>query len=151
MANTHNLFQTFNSDLQISQIKIDRIMSSRDNLKSKIESYITNNHSEYKTEFFIQGSYKMNTIIRTKDDTCDMDYGVYFKNNPDNIAGTTLQTWIKNAVDGVTDDVQHRKKCITVNYKADYNIDIPVYLQQESDNHPFLAVKNENWREDDPK
>jgi hypothetical protein len=151
MANSHSLFQTFNSDLQITQTKTDRLMSSRDNLKSKIESYLKNNHSEYKTEFFIQGSYKMKTMIRTKDDTCDMDYGVYFKNNPDNVTCTTLQTWIKNAVDGTTDDIQHRKKCITVNYKADYNIDLPVYLQEESDEHPFLAVKNGDWREDDPR
>lgn len=151
MANAHNLFQTFNSSLQITQTKKDRLMSSRDNLKNKIETYIKDNHSEYKVDFFIQGSYKMGTMIRTKDDTCDMDYGVYFDSNPDDVTCTTLQTWVKKAVENVTDDVQHRNKCITVNYKADYNIDLPVYIQKSTDEHPFLAVKNGDWREDDPK
>lgn len=151
MANTHNLFQQFNSDLQITSTKKDRMITSRDNLRKKIRKYFSEEHPDYKPKFYIQGSYKMKTTIRTKDDTCDMDDGVYFDNNPDNVTCTTLQTWVRNAVDGTTDDIQHRKKCITVNYKADYNIDLPVYLFKDTDDHPSLAVKNGDWREDDPK
>ena len=126
MANTHNLFQQFNTDLQITSTKKDRMITSRDNLRKKIRKYFSEEHTDYKPKFYIQGSYKMKTIIRTKDDTCDMDDGVWFDSNPDNVTCTTLQTWVKNAVDGTTDDIQHRKKCITVNYKSDYNIDLPV-------------------------
>lgn len=94
----------------------------------------------------------MNTSIRTKEDTCDLDDGVYFRDNPDDVSSTTLQKWVKNAVDGTTNDIRHRKKCVTVNYVADYNIDFPVYLfNEETDEHPFLAIKNDGWREDDPK
>jgi hypothetical protein len=152
MAYTHNLFQQFNSDLQITSTKKDKMITSRDNLREKIRKDFKKNHEGYNPKFYIQGSYKMSTMIRTKDDTCDMDDGVYFSDNPDNVTGTTLQTWVKNAVDGTTDDIQHRKKCITVNYEADYNIDLPIYLfDKDNDDHPFLAVKNDNWREDDPK
>jgi hypothetical protein len=152
MANTHTLFQEFNSDLQITSTKRTRLITSRDNLRDKIRKYFKDNHSAYSPKFCMQGSYKMKTTIKTKDDTCDIDDGVYFDKNPDKVTGTTLQSWVKNAIDGTTEDISHRKKCITVNYKADYNIDLPVYLFDSSiDDHPYLAIKNEDWREDDPK
>jgi hypothetical protein len=152
MANTHTLFQSFNSDLQITSTKRGQLTTSRDNLRDKIRTYFDKNHPEYHPKFCMQGSYKMKTTIRTKDDTCDIDDGVYFDCNPDDVSCTTLQTWVKKAVDGTTDDISHRKKCITVNYKADYNIDLPVYLfDEDTDNHPFLAIKDGDWREDDPK
>ena len=151
MANTHNLFQQFNSDLQITPTKKDKMIISRDNLRKKIKKCFKEDHDGYTPKFYIQGSYKMGTIIRTKDDTCDMDDGVWFDSNPDGVTGTTLQTWVKNAIDGTTDDIQHRKKCITVNYKADYNIDLPVYLFEDTDDNHSLAIKNSDWREDDPR
>lgn len=151
MANTHNLFQEFNSSLQINSSKKERLIKSRDNLRNKIRKYFLENHSKYHPKFFMQGSYKMGTMIRTKDDTCDIDDGVYFDSNPEDVTCTTLQTWVKNAVDGSTDSISHRKKCITVDYKTDYNIDLPVYLFKKEENHPLLAIKNGDWREDDPK
>lgn len=152
MANTHSLFQTFNSDLQITNTKKNRLITSRDNLRDKIRTHFSKNHPNYQPTFWMQGSYKMKTTIRTKDDTCDIDDGVYFEKNPDNVSCTTLQTWVKDAVMGTTDSITHRKKCITVDYKADYNIDLPVYIfDKKVDKHPFLAIKNEDWREDDPK
>lgn len=95
----------------------------------------------------------MGTTIRTKDDTCDLDDGVYFENNPEDVDCKTLQSWVKDAVDGITDSAAtHKKKCITVDYKAGYNIDLPVYLfDQDIEYHPQLAIKNEDWRLDDPK
>jgi hypothetical protein len=153
MANTHNLFQQFNTDLQITRTKKTNLIRSRDNLRDKIKTYFKENHPNYKPRFCMQGSYKMKTTIRTKDDTCDIDDGVYFNSNPENVTCSTLQTWVKNAVDGTTENISHRKKCITVDYVADYNIDIPVYVfDEEEDKHPLLAIKSELWnRFDDPK
>lgn len=153
MANTHNLFSQFNGELQITASKRDRLMTSRDNLRKTIKKYFDENHSKYKLSFYIQGSYKMGTSIRTKDDTCDLDDGVYFKNNPEDVDCKTLQSWVKDAVDGIVDStVTHKKKCITVDYKAGYNIDLPVYLfDQDIEYHPRLAIKDEDWRLDDPK
>jgi hypothetical protein len=152
MANSHNLFQVFNTDLQITDTKKNRLINSRDNLRKKIKDYFTEKHPGYYPKFFMQGSYKMGTLIRRKDDTCDIDDGVYFNSNPDGVTCTTLQTWVKNAVEGTTDSISHRKKCITVDYKADYNIDLPVYLfDKDAVDHPSLAIKDGDWREDDPK
>ena len=49
----------------------------------KIKDYFNENHPEYKPTFYIQGSYKMGTTIRTKEDECDLDDGCYFIPKPD--------------------------------------------------------------------
>lgn len=153
MANCNNLFIEFNGNLNITKTKKESLITSKDNLRTKIKKHFADKHPGYTPTFYIQGSYKMNTQIRTKDDTCDLDDGVYFKGNPDNVTCTTLQRWVKEAVDGTTDSTpSHRKKCITVDYKAEYNIDLPVFLfDKENDDHPKLAVKDGDWQEDDPK
>lgn len=153
MANCDNLFKEFNGNLTITKSKKDSLITSKDNLRTKIKKHFEEKHPNYKPTFYIQGSYKMGTQIRTKDDTCDLDDGVYFKQNPDNVTCATLQGWVKDAVDGVTDTTpSHRKKCITVDYKAGYDIDLPVFLfNKDNDTHPLLAVKNSSWQEDDPK
>lgn len=153
MANSDSLFKEFNGNLMITKTKKESLIISKGNLRSIIKNYFVVKHPNYKPSFYIQGSYKMNTQIRTKDDTCDLDDGVYFKNNPDDVSCTTLQRWVKEAVDGVTDATpSHRQKCITVDYKAGYNIDLPVFLFDDKvDVHPELAVKDGDWREDDPK
>jgi len=153
MANLHNLFTEFNDELKITKSKRQNLMTSKDNLRRKIREYFSKHHPNYKPKFYIQGSYKLKLIIRTKDDTCDLDDGVYFEKNPDNVSATTLQGWVKNAVEGTTDsEVEHRKKCITVDYEAGYNIDLPVLVfDSEVDDHPNLAVKNSGFQDDDPK
>lgn len=155
MANCDNLFKKFNSEgyLQITGTKDKNLRRSRKNLRDTIRADFKANHPNYKPTFFTQGSYATGTAIRTKDDTCDMDDGVYFKSNPDDVTATTLQKWVKEAVNGITNATpQHRKKCITVDFTAGYNIDLPVFLfDEEVDSHPQLAVKNTGWQNDDPK
>ena len=153
MANLHNLFLEFKDELKITKTKKDNLMTSKDNLRKKIRDYFKKHHPNYIPRFYIQGSYKLKLLIRTKDDTCDLDDGVYFEDNPDNVSASTLQKWVKSAVEDTTDSaVEHRNKCITVDYKAGYNIDLPVLLfNSKSDVHPELAVKNTGFQEDDPK
>lgn len=153
MANLHYLFTEFSDELKITKSKRDSLMKSKDNLRKRIREHFSKNHPLYKPRFYIQGSYKLKIMIRTKDDTCDLDDGVYFKENPEGVTGTTLQKWVKEAVEGTTDSsVEHRKKCVTVDYKAGYNIDLPVLLfDSKTDSHPNLAVKNSGFQDDDPK
>lgn len=153
MANSDQLFKQFDNELNITTSKKKALITSKENLRIKIKDYFSKNHPNYKPQFYIQGSYKLKTLIRTKDDTCDLDDGVYFKENPDNVTGTTLQSWVKRAVDGTTDATpQHRKKCITIDYKAGYNIDLPVLVfNADKDAHPYLAIKDSAFQIDDPK
>lgn len=153
MANLDNLFREFNDELCITATKKSKMIASKDHLRNKIKDHFKKNHPGYTPKFYIQGSYKLKTSIRTKDDTCDLDDGIYFNSNPDNVTGTTLQKWVKEAVDGTTDATPiHKKKCVRVDYKAGYNIDLPVLVfDEENDEHPMLAVKNEDFQLDDPK
>ncbi len=153
MANLDNLFREFNDELCITATKKSKMIASKDHLRNKIKDHFKTNHPGYIPKFYIQGSYKLKTSIRTKDDTCDLDDGIYFESNPDNVTGTTLQKWVKEAVDGTTDATPiHKKKCVRVDYKAGYNIDLPVLVfDEENDEHPMFAVKNEDFQLDDPK
>ena len=153
MANLNYLFKQFNDELSVTDSKKSMMINSREHLREKIRKSFEQNHKGYSPKFYIQGSYKLRTLIRTKDDTCDMDDGVYFPSNPDNVTGTTLQRWVKDAVEGTTDATPtHKKKCIRVDYKAGYNIDLPVMVfDEDKDDHPLLAVKNSDFQIDDPK
>lgn len=153
MANLDYLLKKFNDELSITDSKKTKMIASKDHLRVKIKDYFEKNYAGYTPKFYIQGSYKLKTLIRTKDDTCDLDDGVYFTNNPDNVTCTTLQKWVKKAVEGTTDATPtHKKKCIRVDYKAGYNIDLPVMVfDEDNDQHPWLAVKNGDFQLDDPK
>lgn len=151
MANCNKLFLDFDKNLNITNKKREGLMNSKEVLRDRIRKYFKDNHPEYKPVFYIQGSYKMGTTILTKDDDCDLDDGVYFKREID-VTGTTLQTWVKNALDGATSTApEHRKKCVRVIYQSDYHIDFPVYYFPKDSEHPLLAIKNENLQESDPK
>lgn len=151
MANCNKLFLDYYQNLKISKDKRKRLMDSKEVLRKRIKKYFKKNHPEYVPEFWIQGSYKMKTLILTKDDECDLDDGIYF-NRALGVNGTTLQTWVWNAVNGATSTApQHRKKCVRVIYKADYHIDFPIYYFPEDEENPWLAVKNQELEESDPK
>ena len=151
MADCHNLFSDFNNDLKITETKKQNLMTSKDNIREKIKKWFKENHPDYVPEFYIQGSKKLGTLIRTKEDTCDLDDGVYFKREV-GVTGTTLQNWIYEAVKNITNaEVIHKAKCIRVIYANNYHIDIPVYYFPEDEEHPQLAVKNSDLEESDPK
>ncbi|WP_341835016.1 cyclic GMP-AMP synthase DncV-like nucleotidyltransferase [Chitinophaga pollutisoli] len=150
MANCDHLFSKYNDEIRIGSKKNGRMMDSKNALRKRIRKWFKDNHPEYEPKFFIQGSYKMKTGIRTKDDICDLDDGVYFFRKPD-VTGTTLQGWIWDAVNGYTDtDPEHRKKCIRSIFAGDYEIDHPVYYK--IDGAPYrIAVKDAEFEDSDPK
>ncbi len=151
MANCNKLFLDFNVNLNIPKVKKDKLKVSKEEIRTKIRNYFKANYPGYIPEFYIQGSYKLGTIILTKDNECDLDDGVYFRREQ-GVSGTTLQTWVKNAVDGHTKTpTEHRKKCIRVIFKSEYHIDIPVYYFPDGSDHPLLAIKNDDCSESDPK
>ena len=153
MANCHNLFTQYNSNISIESKKKERLRKSKDHLISVIEKFFIDNYPDYKPQFFIQGSYKMATMIITKDNDCDLDLGVHFVLEPD-IQPEALMKRVKKAVDGITNaSTQIKSKCVRVIYANDYHIDLPIYKQSEDDDYPWLAIKGEEWdtEESDPR
>jgi len=150
MANCHKLFDTFCSEISLTSGKKSKMTTSKNALRARIREYFKDNHPEYVPKFFIQGSYKMGSAIRKKDDICDLDDGIYFFRSPD-VTATTLQGWVWDAVYGYTStDPEHRKKCIRKLFVNDYEIDYPVYYKID-DQEYMIAVKNIGWEESDPK
>lgn len=154
MSNCNNLFIKFNGELNITPTKKKSLMASRDKIRDDIRNFFKDKHPEYKPKFRGQGSYPLGTMIRTKDDTCDLDNGVYFFPKPEETC-TTIQGWVWDAVENATSEKpQHRQKCIRVIYKGDYHIDLPVYYKESETNtseNPYLAVKDNGWQKSDPK
>ena len=150
MANCHHLFGEFTTEISLTSNKKTKMTTSKDGLRERIRKYFKEHHPEYIPKFYIQGSYKMKTGIRTKDDICDLDDGVYFFRTPD-VTATTLQNWVWDAVNGYTStSPEHRKKCIRTIFSGEYEIDIPVYYKINGQEYQ-LAVKNNGWENSDPK
>src|SRR5690606_10317106 len=112
MSDCHSLFLDYHDEIKIGRTKKDRMVSSKESLRKRIRKWFKDNQPDYEPKFFIQGSHKMKTGVRTKEDICDLDDGIYFFREPD-VTATTLQGWVWNAVNGYTDTApEHRKKCI---------------------------------------
>lgn len=150
MANCHELFQSYFNEICIGSNKKNKMITSKNKLRDRIRKWFKDNHPEYEPKFYIQGSHKMKNGIRTEEDICDLDDGVYFFRQPD-VTATTLQGWIWDAVEGYTDTTpEHRKKCIRSIFAGDYEIDHPVYYK--IDNQCYrIAVKDVGFEDSDPK
>ena len=151
MADCQNLFRSYLTKISIDSEKEKRMKTSRDKLRDRIRDWFKKNQPDYKPWFYVQGSTKMKSVIRTKDDICDLDDGVYFFQTPKHVP-ETLQNWVHQAVDGYTSKpAQHRKKCIRTIFAGDYEIDHPVYYKDADTNEYQIAIKGDGWRDDDPK
>jgi len=157
MANTNKQFQEYDINLSIPVSKKEKMAISREAGRKQIEAHFKKNHPEYPVSFWIQGSHKNSLNIRTEEDDCDQDDGVYIDRDPqDSVDGTTLQKWVFEALkDITTETTEHRKKCIRNNYKpinlGTYHLDYPVYYKTAKMDHPMLAVKNSDLEESDPQ
>lgn len=150
MADCHSLFLDYQEEISIGKAKKDRMILSKEALRKRIRKWFQDNHPDYEPKFFIQGSHKMKTGIRTKEDICDLDDGIYFFKAPD-VTATTLQSWVWNAVNGYTITApEHRKKCIRSIFAGDYEIDHPIYYKIDGQEYK-IAIKNIGFEDSDPK
>jgi hypothetical protein len=150
MANCQDLFLGYKEDICIGKSKKDRMISSKEGLRKRIRKWFKDYHPDYEPKFFIQGSHKMKSGIRTKDDICDLDDGIYFFREPD-VTATTLQGWVWDAVNGYTATTpEHRKKCVRSIFAGDYEVDHPIYYKVDGQNYR-IAVKDNGFEDSDPK
>ena len=150
MANCHNLFQDYHGNISIGSKKNEKMKNSKEGLRKRIREWFKANHPEYVPYFYIQGSYKMKNGIRTSEDICDLDDGIYFFRAPD-VTASTLKDWVKQAVDGYTNiAAENRKKCIRTIFSNDYEIDHPVYCKEDGKEYQ-IAVNGIGFEDSDPK
>ncbi|MVZ60808.1 hypothetical protein GQF63_02105 [Sphingobacterium humi] len=124
--------------------------NSKEGLRKRITAWFKENHPDYVPYFYIQGSYKMKNGIRTAEDICDLDDGIYFFREPD-VSASTLKEWVRQAVDGYTATApENRKKCVRSIFVNDYEIDHPVYYKIDGQEYK-IAVKGVGFENSDPK
>lgn len=151
MTNLHKQFKKFEEKISITSTQERNIVNRHKIIREIITLYFKDK-PEFKTpDFLIQGSYKMKTMVQKKDGSYDVDLGVYFKDKP-NVKCTTVQKYIVDAVKSQTaEGAQHLKKCIRLIYSGEFNIDLPVYYQGSNDSLAWIAIKDGEWRKDDPE
>ena len=139
MADLSKNFIAFSKEVSLTKTNRLYLRKARANITRKLKSYFT----EYNLpviEFKVQGSFTMNTIIRSLHDPFDIDIGLYLRNQGNDNANwpktETVSQWIINALcDHTTFKPINKRKCVRILYKAGteiaYHVDIPVYIEFE--------------------
>lgn len=111
-------------------------------------------------ESFNQGSYDMGTGIEPADGDYDIDVGVIL-NSPMPSDPVMAKSWVHDAVQGHTNNVRHRRNCITVYYQQygepKFHVDLAVYCRDAFGRlclgvgKPGSAPSERKWQMADPK
>jgi len=151
MANLHTQFRSFEERISMTDTQLELIKQRHNTLRDVIKDKKKKKKGFKVPDFYIQGSYKMKTMVQKKDGSFDVDLGVFFSEKPKETP-TTVQSYVLDAVKNQTKSgAEHLKKCIRVNYTGEFNVDLPVYYQENNDSQAYIAVKNGDWIEDDPE
>ncbi|MFF0830671.1 cyclic GMP-AMP synthase DncV-like nucleotidyltransferase [Brevibacillus sp. NPDC003359] len=156
MSNCHDLFTTFHNEIYLDSSKKESLRTSRNAIRNKIKKYFKDDLKVKEPKFYGQGSYMMNTTVTPIDGEYDIDDGLYLEHLTDVAEEewpktATVHRWVVDAVTGHTDTPPVDKNtCVRVIYKAEYHVDIPIYVKKK-DEHPKLAHKTEGWIDSDPK
>lgn len=142
-------FLKFNQNLTITSTKVKLLIKTRKAIQQKLKNYFSNKTNTTTPGFYIQGSYKHETIIRKQNDTCDIDVGLYFFKKPE-ISPAAIHNNIFSVLENHTKEKPTVKnKCVRVYYSGQFHIDLPVYYVEG--NKYYIGIGDNGWREDDPK
>lgn len=149
-SDCHDNFLNFNETISISSEKVSNLRSAHNTIRDKLTNYFSNYPHIPPIQFFIQGSYKMDTMVENINKFSDVDLGVYFQEKPD-IEISTLQWHIKQALSGHTSkDIEVKKMCVRLNYVRDFHIDLPIYYKNDY-GKIYFGTKAYGWQKSDPK
>lgn len=149
-SDNHINFLRFNDAISISLEKVSNLRSAHNSIRKKLTGYFSNYFHIPPIQFFIQGSYKMGTMVENMNKFSDVDLGVYFQDKPD-IKVSTLQWHIKQALTGHTSrELEVKKMCVRLNYVRDFHIDLPIYYKNDY-GKIYFGTKAYGWQKSDPK
>ncbi len=141
----------FNNKLTPSLERIENLKRAHLTIRKKVREYFTRHTNISKPEFFIQGSYKMKTLIEPPNLECDVDLGVYFGEKPP-VTYNTIQKYIKEALDTHTSrGVELKQKCVRLHYAFDFHIDLPIYYMGQNRKTIYFGSRSEEWIPSDPR
>lgn len=165
MANSHDLFLNFNSQIKLSDSSKEMLKMARNSLRERVESgfkkLTLDVRKTHSLEFQSQGSFVMDTIIKPPyTDDFDLDDGIYFlggipeekRPDPKVFHNLVIKSIDKNSdIEEITD----KSTCVRVKYykpngeERGFHIDLPIYYKTNTD-IPDLADKENDWIESSP-
>lgn len=165
MANSHNLFQHYNSAIKLPENDREKLKQARNSLRARMKRVYNelpdNEKKTHNIEFQSQGSFVMDTIIKPYVDDFDLDDGVYFQGNLVKEQRSDTQIFhdlIIKAIDknNEIEDIIDKPTCVRVKYYSKYgdrdlgfHIDLPIYYAENYET-PELAHTEEGWMESSP-
>jgi len=163
MATLHKEYNGFNSNIRLTQSRIDSLNKSKKEIRKKIRDWFsTNKPEEIQPKFGGQGSFMMGTgvnpIVKYDNEgnkllKYDLDYGIYFIGDKDDTKKQSITTWHNWVYDSVKNhtnqDPIDKNTCVRVIFADGHNIDLPIYYKK--DDLLELAHKAKAWIESDPK
>lgn len=150
-SNCDDLFKRFNQTITIHPDKVANLRRAHNTIRSKVSSYFKKYTNLPTPDFYIQGSYKMGTIIENRNTLCDIDLGVFFPQHP-NMNVETIQNHIKKALIGHTSrGVTIKTNCVRLNYVRDFHIDLPIYYVDGYSGKTYFGSRGYEWEHSEPK
>lgn len=150
-SNCDDLFKKFNQTITIHPDKVTNLRSAHNTIRSKVSTYFEKYTNLPIPNFYIQGSYKMGTVIENRSTICDVDLGVFFPQHP-KMNVETIQNHIKKALKGHTSKgVTIKTNCVRLNYVRDFHIDLPIYYIDGYSGKTYFGSRGYEWEHSEPK
>ena len=153
MSNCHKQFMGYNNNLDIPRTTFDRLIGARVVVENQLKKYFSKIEGYNIKGFKVQGSKSSKTMIRKRNDTVDIDFGVYFYPKPVHSPATVIKKVYDALHELRTKYAPTRKnKCVRVEYRAEskIHIDVPIfYLEKLSgERNPHIATPT-GWIQSD--
>jgi hypothetical protein len=154
MADVQGLFETFHSQIRTSYEINDQLREKKDIIVERVKNHLGKMERPSCAEL-IQGSYKMSVGVLPVDGSeYDIDVGLRFSFDESSHSAEEVRSWVFDAVDGHTQQVDEKAPCIRVTYSDGYHVDLVCYCRWEDANgteHYRLARRSTGWRPADPQ
>ncbi|MCF8721778.1 nucleotidyltransferase domain-containing protein [Nitrospina gracilis] len=151
MAELQKYFEQFHKKIRFDNEDILR--KKRDCILNRIRKHLSDNDRPGFKEL-LQGSYKykvgINPIAKLE---FDIDVGLRFDFAEDDYTADEVRSWVLEAVDGHTDNIEGKGPCIRVSYSGDFHVDLILYANWEdgAGQEQFrLAHKKDGWVKANP-
>lgn len=169
MADIQKQLEAFHETIKLKRFKENKVLrDKRDIVLNLLAKRLTAFFEEkglkcpsYTT--FDQGSYPMGTGIQPLYLDFDIDVGIIFEiSKADYPDPVKVKSWVLEAINGHTDNVEMRQPCVTVFYHMNqepiYHVDLAIYAGNNADSRIYLAKgkpcstsKHRIWVESDPQ
>lgn len=152
MADIQKQFEKFHETIRVDFDMSADLREKRDILVGKIKKYLADNDLPG-IRVLHQGSYKMKTGVKPIEEMeYDIDVGLRFDISEDDFTAPDVRSWVLDAVQGHTKEIQDKGPCIRVLYQKGFHVDLVCYAVWDEDGEDTyrLAHKTQGWRPTDP-